>query len=301
MEGRTIVRPDSPGCLSWRATSSAFNGGPDNRPARLPQWTARSLTPAFLQWRAGQSSGQTSMLYVLLSSSHDPSMEGRTIVRPDMTITLEEYKRRHPSMEGRTIVRPDTTGGKRSISSLSTFNGGPDNRPARLVLYADGVWGVGHLQWRAGQSSGQTRRYASSRANRRLLQWRAGQSSGQTRNARMHRGANRRLQWRAGQSSGQTCRGTLHTAVETCPSMEGRTIVRPDMQQPLLMCRQQKPFNGGPDNRPARRGGGVRGVDRTDRPSMEGRTIVRPDPIITDSELVQLHPSMEGRTIVRPD
>ena len=60
-------------------------------------------------------------------------MEGRTIVRPDLQRVVAGGAKVGPSMEGRTIVRPDVspciTGGCARIA----FNGGPDNRPARLA------------------------------------------------------------------------------------------------------------------------------------------------------------------------
>ncbi len=90
--------------------------------------------------------------------------------------------------------------------------------------------------------------------------------------------------------------------------------------------RGPRPFNGGPDNCPARPGQGFVLVVKQRRPSMEGRTIVRPDlspglPSRCHTHLLQwragqlsgqtrrpVHcqhppdlPSMEGRTIVRPD
>ena len=131
----------------------------------------------------------------------------------------------------------------------------------------------------------------------RTLQWRAGQLSGQT-------GHN--LQWRAGQSGhpGHSRRR---------PSMEGRTIVRPDTQWRAGRCPAPRPrsdssgraFNGGPDNCPARPNADaclILSPNSRAGPSMEGRTIVRPDDWRTINGLHRRSgPSMEGRTIVRPD
>ena len=132
MEGRTIARPDESEMtvessviksLQWRAGQlpgqtvtprpelsplhAAFNGGPDNCPARLDKGVREVAT--------------------LLG----PSMEGRTIARPDQVVDRCDGGRRLPSMEGRTIARPDPArrwGGPRRAAA---FNGGPDNCPAR--------------------------------------------------------------------------------------------------------------------------------------------------------------------------
>ena len=205
-----------------------------------------------------------------------PSMEGRTIVRPDHPQPATQTPPHPPSMEGRTIVRPDEGVAVLAPGPLSAFNGGPDNRPARPTTSSPihvlspafnggpdnrparrswhhrGCWRGGGLQWRAGQSSGQTS-FDTHFANVvPLLQWRAGQSSGQTIGLAPIRGSSRDLQWRAGQSSGQTSRkprisivicslqwragqssGQTYqpvgdAVIDGAPSMEGRTIVRPD-------------------------------------------------------------------------
>ena len=160
-----------------------------------------------LQWRAGQSSGQTCLVWDTIGTQYGPSMEGRTIVRPD-----------HPLLRPTKKPRPP-------------FNGGPDNRPARPAARESVDIDPFTLQWRAGQSSGQTPRTYTTRIRDPdiALQWRAGQSSGQT----LCRGGllmtDAALQWRAGQSSGQTSATGIRLAELSFPSMEGRTIVRPDL------------------------------------------------------------------------
>ena len=109
MEGRTIVRPDDLEQASGRLQEKTFNGGPDNRPARPAGDACRSSWAFALQWRAGQSSGQT-------KTGHVPT--GKYL---------------QPSMEGRTIVRPDSGSGSCCVLTVHSFNGGPDNRPARLT------------------------------------------------------------------------------------------------------------------------------------------------------------------------
>ena len=157
MEGRTIVRPDP---------VSGDIGSP----------LARNL-----QWRAGQSSGQTRQ-------------------------TRPTYAR-----------------------CLASFNGGPDNRPARHSTLVTLATLRLFLQWRAGQSSGQTYALGDGKGAGCDLQWRAGQSSGQTCGSWFHVDHIVDLQWRAGQSSGQTTQPSEDGSHALYPSMEGRTIVRPDL------------------------------------------------------------------------
>ena len=108
------------------------------------------------------------------------------------------------------------------------------------------------------------------------LQWRAGQLSGQTSRYHSVHAAGNTLQWRAGQLSGQTLSQPLEVLAKHPPSMEGRTIVRPDQIN-------------------------TQHVGDHVPPSMEGRTIVRPDLPVRTPSIDTMGPSMEGRTIVRPD
>ena len=85
------------------------------------------------------------------------------------------------------------------------------------------------------------------------------------------------------------------------PSMEGRTIVRPDNGGQMTAWHRAHPFNGGPDNCPARLRDADHSVVGVQAPSMEGRTIVRPDDAGRGVARAGQRPSMEGRTIVRPD
>ena len=279
MEGRTIVRPD------W---STPPRGGRRRRP---------------LQWRAGQSSGQTFRDSDLMVEKVDPSMEGRTIVRPDLVAfnrwhrasilqwragqssgqtprrALYGSRRGTPSMEGRTIVRPDHHQYGSTRHATASFNGGPDNRPARPQLPGYQPASQSLLQWRAGQSSGQTKILFVSSSVLMTLQWRAGQSSGQTLIPEDKPVALRRLQWRAGQSSGQTYAQLLKVSTRRTPSMEGRTIVRPDMSSDTITVgiRSNLQWRAGQSSGQTRCPSCLRKI--ADRPSMEGRTIVRPDPM----------------------
>ena len=205
-------------------------------------------------------------------------------------------------MEGRTIVRPDP--------ALRTGN--------RTTL--------AFLQWRAGQSSGQTAQVELRAAAQRILQWRAGQSSGQTTTASFCATGDRTTF--NGGPDNRPARQEQRAADELealTPSMEGRTIVRPDRCRVARSARRESSFNGGPDNRPARpvnvpntkptaatfNGGPDNRPARREnpdplvipplKPSMEGRTIVRPDGSYRCRDLFVCVPSMEGRTIVRPD
>ena len=130
--------PDNRPARPWLSGSrhvltSPFNGGPDNRPARPGLDLSAAITAAHLQWRAGQSSGQTVGIVRFATFNKIPSMEGRTIVRPDPDVLIGIVEQRDiiPSMEGRTIVRPDLPFCFYIGEPSTTFNGGPDNRPAR--------------------------------------------------------------------------------------------------------------------------------------------------------------------------
>ena len=86
-------------------------------------------------------------------------MEGRTIARPDRDDQTDHTYHIRPSMEGRTIARPDGIAPNRGAGTQQSFNGGPDNCPARRevsTIYSRP--GIG-LQWRAGQLPGQTKCY----------------------------------------------------------------------------------------------------------------------------------------------
>ena len=229
MEGRTIVRPDrcSPAC---------------DEQERPPSMEGRTIVRP------------DSDRHIHPRLRRAPSMEGRTIVRPDSCKAGGYEIGVIPSMEGRTIVRPDWPGSRLSLSAGTTFNGGPDNRPARRALSASCPVSTMYLQWRAGQSSGQT----------------------------------------------SDLRRRLDTGLH--PSMEGRTIVRPDLSVACAVSCTNPAFNGGPDNRPARRlnRGQIQHLavwsfnggpdNRPARPGKGGHQTV-----------AGIVPSMEGRTIVRPD
>ena len=112
MEGRTIVRPDANLSVSDLSRHYSFNGGPDNRPARQGILPLLLQIVTLLQWRAGQSSGQTFVRDIDVALAKFPSMEGRTIVRPDPVGGSFNVGEVGPSMEGRTIVRPDGAAGQ---------------------------------------------------------------------------------------------------------------------------------------------------------------------------------------------
>ena len=183
-----------------------------------------------------------------------------------------------PSMEGRTIVRPD-----------------PDNPVT--------TWScTSHLQWRAGQLSGQTRRRDGEGVGQ-VPPFNGGPDNCPARRSGGHPcdAISVGLQWRAGQLSGQTREipdqtidalppsmegrtivrpdefETRRVAHGPLPSMEGRTIVRPDVTSSRATPPSSTPFNGGPDNCPARPDATAQDLAQDLRPSMEGRTIVRPD------------------------
>ena len=156
MEGRTIVRPDTVPLGVVHVVRRAFNGGPDNCPARPANGVSLSDVGDHLQWRAGQLSGQTGGRRkrcptppapfnggpdncparregptLVRRAGITPSMEGRTIVRPDRGGRTGSAAVDQPSMEGRTIVRPDLEPRGCPPEVRFPFNGGPDNCPAR--------------------------------------------------------------------------------------------------------------------------------------------------------------------------
>ena len=300
MEGRAIARPDSHGCSAWRSSGS-------------------------LQWRAGQLPGQTVGHPGCGAEPHPPSMEGRTIARPDPRVgtpadraaalqwragqlpgqTVPPAAPRGlsaaPSMEGRTIARPDPwrsvgwsdckrtfNGGpdncparpaapRRHHHRNAPFNGGPDNCPARPVLPAWLAVLERGLQWRAGQLPGQTPR-------RRPRGCRSRSFNGGPDNCPARPGFARAdpvvpwsLQWRAGQLPGQTASEACSPARRKILQWRaGQLPGQTGASSPTTGWARRTSFNGGPDNCPARqREPGV--VVGGHVPSMEGRTIARPD------------------------
>ena len=348
--------PDN--CPAKRARSRTL------RPTHLLQWRAGQLPgqtapsptanspPGSLQWRAGQLPGQTrrstppssiwptsfnggpdncpakhGLLGSWLRGVDHPSMEGRTIARPNRPGRGRADVGQRPSMEGRTIARPNTGSSRRPPPPARPFNGGPDNCPAKPQPPHSTIGTYAVLQWRAGQLPGQTspqtwaalQRWPSmegrtiarpngpgpsSRApHARHLQWRAGQLPGQTCPGRSGRSPpTPGLQWRAGQLPGQTSVTMWVLDAQPPPSMEGRTIARPNVSHETarqwamhgLQWRagqlpgqtsassrrrssRRRSFNGGPDNCPAKPAQAQGGVLRDGGPSMEGRTIARPN------------------------
>ena len=180
MEGRTIARPDV-----GRGTGRALPGG--------------------LQWRAGQLPGQTRDRHDDQPPALNPSMEGRTIARPDASTpaVLPHVF----NLQWRAGQLPGQTRGASVcvVAAACTFNGGPDNCPARR----------GHPTPRG----------------ERPLPFNGGPDNCPARPAaaKFNDQLNLLLQWRAGQLPGQTS-----------PRRTARTGAR-------------RSFNGGPDNCPARR------------------------------------------------
>ncbi len=134
MEGRTIVRPGQrrPRRPAFRARrfnggpdncparpsesrhhyrkKSRFNGGPDNCPARLQLLCGHCNRTKGLQWRAGQLSGQA-------------------LIRPWTLTAINSLQWRAGQLSGQARF---------SRSPLHqhhhSFNGGPDNCPARPLI-----------------------------------------------------------------------------------------------------------------------------------------------------------------------
>ncbi len=115
------------------------------------------------------------------------------------------------------------------------------------------------LQWRAGQLSGRRPPLLRAMMWSMLLQWRAGQLSGRSWKLQSPPAtSSRRLQWRAGQLSGRSRVLSTQPRRRDEPSMEGRTIVRPELFEHCGRSAVRRAFNGGPDNCPAGAGNSSR-------------------------------------------
>ena len=186
---------------------AGFNGGPDNCPARLPLRIA------------GRGGGPAA------------SMEGRTIARPDGAAQVAEeaavaLQWRAGQLPGQTATptgpivdigrsfnggpdncpaRPCSCARSRPVSPR--FNGGPDNCPARPPPSAAPHPPQPSFNGGPDNCPARRRCTASSPAS-----WRTA------------------LQWRAGQLPGQTPRSRASPGPQHVASMEGRTIARPDVE-----------------------------------------------------------------------
>ena len=257
MEGRTIARPD---------TSTLAVGGPIDH-AGYPSMEGRtiarpdrrhspslsnSVESRILQWRAGQLPGQTLGHCLLTCPRPAPSMEGRTIARPDPPaeprLTRYAPSRSFNGGPDNCPARPDWPKHHDAKHGLS-FNGGPDNCPARLMVLGARIIEVSAKAFNGGPDNCPARQSEQS------------------------------------DQSGRTCRTrSFNGGPDNCPA-------RLDVRLQGTM----------PDNCPARYFVVMRRDDP--KPSMEGRTIARPDQRQHRAGTAVGHavPSMEGRTIARPD
>ncbi len=231
MEGRAIARPNPAERTFWASMLTPLQWRAGQLPGQTCPARSRGTGPAHpLQWRAGQLPGQTSHIPDHYCLGARPSMEGRAIARPNLTMmgcddeaspslqwragqlpgqtppnrkgTMEH---KPPSMEGRAIARPNHPDPQPARTHPDPFNGGPGNCPAKpgVDLLSSAL--NAFLQWRAGQLPGQTAGLPPRTVTSRPLQWRAGQLPGQTGHPRAgYRLCRFCLQWRAGQLPGQT-------------------------------------------------------------------------------------------------
>ena len=180
MEGRTIVRPDLNAVEAVVASRPpSMEGRTIVRPDSLSSPSGYH-TQLALQWRAGQSSGQTMMVTGWLVAScrlqwRAGQSSGQTLRARSQHLTQHRLQWRAGQSSGQT-----RRGLNLSVPLIRTFNGGPDNRPARPTASQPKSAVTLILQWRAGQSSGQTIGLTATPERFDGLQWRAGQSSGQT-------------------------------------------------------------------------------------------------------------------------
>ena len=279
--------------LQWRAGQLSGQTKPCSTEAR---------TSSVLQWRAGQLSGQTFLLCRTPWPVLAASMEGRTIVRPNLRPAAAGTEGEVASMEGRTIVRPNRAaaaqtrtlllrfnGGpdncpaklrsrRRRLRSASGFNGGPDNCPAKRHALDGRQDGTNELQWRAGQLSGQTG-CVLSRPHRRTPGFNGGPDNCPAKPVWQTPPACRPVGFNGGPDNCPAKRERQRSvqALDVLASMEGRTIVRPNHRRHLPVQRRRRRFNGGPDNCPAKLPSVQVTVPARVGASMEGRTIVRPN------------------------
>ena len=281
MEGRTIVRPNAITVKVTEFITPAFNGGPDNCPAEHPVWVLwrHWITP----FNGGPDNCPAEPAYGggHRAQHHQPSMEGRTIVRPNFEAlwlaakVTWDLQWRAGQLSGRTGFARDTTNssnnylqwraGQLSGRTLAgavpvttrccSFNGGPDNCPAEPRL-----------------------RFGRLLAGR--VPFNGGPDNCPAEPAR----------WRGFRRRGLA---PFNGGPDNCPAEPSCCVTGAGM------CAS---FNGGPDNCPAEldlvRDGETTGAS----PSMEGRTIVRPNPngswvVITSGDGLQWRAGqLSGRT-----
>ena len=256
MPGQTVHQHQAPG----GDPGASMEGRTIARPNSAISASHTSLMVA-LQWRAGQLPGQTG---------------GAPMAR----VVALRLQWRAGQLPGQTDRR------RHNAPSRASFNGGPDNCPAKLAAGGGDGRGVpcasmeGRTIARPNNAARTTppTATAASMEGRTIarpnpgdcsaamhdgcpLQWRAGQLPGQTPTAATAISVDKALQWRAGQLPGQTSRAS---------SPRSRTRPR---------------FNGGPDNCPAKRSRGRDGGGRRRVASMEGRTIARPNSRVADGDV----------------
>ena len=158
MEGRTIARPNRPArSARWRRTL-AFNGGPDNCPAK-PAPSSAAIGETRSTFNGGPDNCPAKLLRdpALQADQRVPSMEGRTIARPNVFVGAARTSM-DQSLQWRAGQLPGQTRPSASNSStrVVSFNGGPDNCPAKPAPVKYHSLAEFFLQWRAGQLPGQT-------------------------------------------------------------------------------------------------------------------------------------------------
>ena len=197
MPGQTRLR-----LLNRRTGSGTFNGGPDNCPARPIQLEQGALVP-------------------------EPSMEGRTIARPDAAGTRRPRPRPCPSMEGRTIARPDDLNAPGiEHHHRPSMEGRTIARPDVESPFFNGSFILPSMEGRTIARPDMTSRNMLLLKNL-SLQWRAGQLPGQTLSPKVS--SRRTPPFNGGPDNCPARhREVVVSSAPLRPSMEGRTIARPD-------------------------------------------------------------------------
>ena len=181
MEGRTIVRP---------VLLEPLHPPPDTTP---------------LQWRAGQSSGQSWSVLRLRRNSQHP-FNGGPDNRPASPRQQAVLDRVNGAFNGGPDNRPASRDSIRhDRNEVRTFNGGPDNRPASHGM--TGLSGAAAATFNGGPDNRPASRPVSRAGSPRPGSFNGGPdnrpASPSPSQSASSSGVD--LQWRAGQSSGQSC------------------------------------------------------------------------------------------------
>ena len=230
MEGRTIARPNPPPRPREPRRKPCFNGGPDNCPAKPGDRAGRRAADLFA------------------------SMEGRTIARPNVISWVRcshgslVLQWRAGQLPGQTTLGPTTW-----RLGTTSFNGGPDNCPAKRRCAPTACRGRGSFN--GGPDNCPAKRLEIDHiAQGQRIASMEGRTIARPNPARRRRWSRSGWGFNGGPDN-CPAKPPARTASPRCrsrASMEGRTIARPNPSAPRRRRRRCGCFNGGPDNCPAK-------------------------------------------------